>query len=254
MLTLVAGTLTPRPLKGGKRPRRRIQYVPRKSLAMPLLAQEIVADLATESGKRVAVSLIVTVVTAAVTFLLGRYWGRYKANREWRSKEFLDRAIVSLNIFDDGTLKIRTVMEQSLGEMFLNRVAIDKILAAARECTAGVPILPVPVADRWYLLNFALNAVAEQFVAGLLRLDAGLPVTKLRYAVFLTCEVMGPERIRKIRVMMIQERHLREFPYPDTMPNLESPLHDDRVRTLRLAAELFARAPDNFIILEAYTH
>ncbi len=220
---------------------------------MTLFAQDAIADLASESGKRIAISLVVTVVTAAVTFVLGRYWGQYKARREWKAKEFLDRVIVSLNIFDEGRLKIRTVIERSLDEVFLNRVAIDKVLAAAKQCTVEVPILPIPPADRWYLLNYALNAVAEQFVAGLLRLDAGLPVTKLKYAVFLTCEVVGPERIRKVRVMMVREEHLRAFPYPDAMPDLENPWHADRIRTLRAAAALYAREPDHFLILEACT-
>lgn len=218
---------------------------------MPPFAQA--ADLASESGKRIAISLAVTVITAAITFVLGRYWGRYKAEREWRSQEFLDRVIVSLNIFDGGTLKIRTVLERSLDEVFLNRVAVDKVLAAAKQCTVDMPILPVPPADRWYLLNYALNAVAEQFVAGLLRLDAGLPVTKLKYAVFLTCEVVGPERIRKVRVMMVREQHLLAFPYPESLPELENAWHADRIRTLRTAAALYSREPDHFLILEACT-
>ena len=219
---------------------------------MPLFAQEV-ADIASESGRRILISLIVTVVTASLTFVLGRYWGRRKANRQWQSQEFLDRVIVSLNILDDGKLKIRTIFEQGLHEVFLNKVAEEKVLAAAKRCTPDHPILPIPSADRWYLLNYALNAIAEKFVAGLLRLDAGLPVTTLRYALFLTCEVVGPERIRKVRVMLMQEKHLRDFPYTTNMPELENPWHADRIRTMRAAAELYSREPDHFIILEVYT-
>ena len=97
----------------------------------PLFGQDPVLDIANDSGKRIAVAAVVTVVTSAASFVIGRYWGRYKASREWHRKEFLNRVIVSLNIFADGFLKIRTVMERSLEEVFLNQVAIDKVLAVA---------------------------------------------------------------------------------------------------------------------------
>jgi hypothetical protein len=217
---------------------------------LPLFAQEPVLDIANDSGKRLAVAAIVTVVTSVVSFVVGRYWGRYKAHREWRKKEFLNRVIVSLNIFVDGYLKIRTVMERSLEEVFLNQVAIDKVLSAARRCTPDSPLLPIAKADRWYILNFVLNAVAEHFAAGQVRQDAGERVTVVRYALFLTAELVGDERIRKVRAMLVKQEHLTNFPYPDTLPKLENAWHEDRVKTLRKAAELYAKEPDNFLTLE----
>ncbi len=215
-----------------------------------IFAEDVVAQVASESGRRVAVSLVVTVVTATLTFLLGRYWGLYKARREWNSKEFLDRVTVSLNLFDEGALKIRTIMERSLDEVFLNRVAVEKVRAAALACTPARPLLAIPQADRWYLLNFALNAVAEQFAAGLIRLDAGLPVVRVRYALFLTCEVVGDERIRKVRAMLVREDHLKAFPYPAELPRLENPWHATRIDTLRAAAAVYAAEPDQLLTLE----
>src|SRR4051812_9611809 len=151
-----------------------------------------------ETTRRVVVTSLVAAATSTATFFAGRWWGRYKASRQWHAKEFLDRVIVSLNIFADGFLKIRTVMERSVEEVFLNRLAINKVEAAARATTADNPIMPIAKPDRWYLLNFVLNAVAEHFVAGNIRQDAGVPVTVVRYALFLTCEWVGDERIRKI--------------------------------------------------------
>jgi hypothetical protein len=203
-------------------------------------------EVANDSGKKIVISVIVTVVTAALSF----YWGWYKARREWKNKEFLNRVIVSLNIFDDGKLKIRTVMERSLEEVFLNTIAVEKVLKAAKTCTTNQPILPIDPADRWYLLNFALNAIAEHFAMGQVRMDAGLPVTKVQYALFLTCEVVGDERIRKIRAMLIKREHLVAFPYADTLPVLENPWHEDRIKTLRLASQVYAQSPDNFLTLE----
>jgi hypothetical protein len=207
-------------------------------------------EIATDSGKKIVTTIIVAAVTSVASFVVGRYWGRYKAHREWERKEFLGRIIVSLNIFADDLLKIRTVMERSLEEVFLNQLAIEKVLAAARRCTPDNPILPIDKPDRWYLLNFVLNAVAEHFVIGQVKLDAGVPVTGVRYALFLTAERLGEERIHKIRAMLIRQEHLVKFPYPDAMPKLENPWHDDRIKTLRRAAELYAREPDNFLMLE----
>jgi hypothetical protein len=207
-------------------------------------------EIATDSGKKIVTTILVAAVTSVASFVVGRYWGRYKAHREWERKEFLGRIIVSLNIFADDFLKIRTVMERSLEEVFLNQLAIEKVLAAARRCTPDNPILPIDKPDRWYLLNFVLNGVAEHFVTGQVKQDAGVPVACVRYALFLTAEHLGEERIRKIRAMLVRQEHLVNFPYPDTLPKLENPWHDDRIKTLRRAAELYAREPDNFLMLE----
>lgn len=207
-------------------------------------------DVATEMWKKLVITGVVGVVSTLASFLLGRWWGSYKAGREWHKKEFLGRVIVSLNIFADGYLKIRTVMERSLEEVFLNRVAVQKITAAAKLTTTENPILPIPKADRWFLLNFVLNAVAEQFSPGHVKRDAGEKVAVVRYALFLTCEQVGDERIRKVRAMLIRRDLLEAFPYTDSMPSLENPWHADRIKTLRRAAELFQSEPDNFLTLE----
>ena len=207
-------------------------------------------EIGGEVTKRVIIAAIVAAVTSTFTFFAGRWWGRYKAGRQWERKEFLDRVIVSLNLFADGFLKIRTVLERSLDHVFLNPVAVQKVWTAARATTADNPIMPIPKADRWYLLNFVLNAVAEFFVTGQVKQDAGLPVTKVRYALFLTCELVGDERIRKVRAMLVRADVLENFPYPDSLPKLENPWHDVRIATLRRAAELYKKEPDNFLTLE----
>src|SRR5262249_25769398 len=165
-------------------------------------------------------------------------------------KEFLDRIIVSINIFADGFLKIRTVMEKSLDEIFLNKVAIAKVNAAARATSIDKPVMPIPKDDRWFLLSFVLNAIAEHFVTGQIKQDAGLPVTTVRYALFLTCELVGDERIRKVRAMLVKQELLADFPYQDAMPKLEREWHADRIKTLRHAAQLYKAEPDNFLTLE----
>lgn len=215
-----------------------------------LFADLPVVQVADESVRKIAVTLIVAAVSSAASFYAGRWWGRYKAGRQWSRKEFFGRVNVSLNLFADGALHIRTVLERSLEEVFLNDVAVAKVLSAAYRCTHDRPLLPLAPADRWYLLNFVLNAVAEVFAVGQVRRDAGLPVTRVKYLLFLTCEVVGEERIRKVRAMLVKEDVLKSFPYPDALPALENPWHKDRIKTLRLAAEAYAKEPDQFLPLE----
>src|SRR5205085_4994914 len=133
-------------------------------------------EVSAEYTKRVIVTVLVAASTSGATFVFTWWWARRRARKQWHSKQFLDRIIISLNIFADGFLKIRTVMERSLDEVFLNKLAIEKVWTAARATTVDNPIMPIAKEDRWYILNFVLNAVAEHFVAGHIKRDAGQPV------------------------------------------------------------------------------
>jgi hypothetical protein len=192
----------------------------------------------------------VLVATTAASFLLGRWLGMYQARRAWKKKEFLDRLNVSLNAFHDGTLHIRTLLERPLDEVFHNDLAAKKIREACARTTVANPLLPLRPKDCWFLLNFVLNAVAEHFSAGAVRREAGEPVRAVRYALFLTCEVVEAGRMRKVRAMLVRPELLKDFPYAVKMPELEQPWHDVRVRTLRQAADLYHKQPDHFLEVE----
>ena len=202
--------------------------------------------------KRVVSAVVIFFGTTVVSFVAGRWWGKHRARKEWQRKQFLGRVMVSLNSFADDTLKIRTIFERSLEEVFLNPVAIDKVRRASLLTKVDNPLLPMEPKDRWYLLNFVLNAVAEKFCTQLVRFDAGQPLKPVAYLVFLTCEVVGEDRIRKVRAMMVRKDVLADFPYRDGMPKLEQQWHEDRILTLRRAAELYKQEPDNFLTLEVY--
>jgi hypothetical protein len=205
-----------------------------------------------EVERRVVSGIIIFFGTTILSFVAGRWWGKYQAKMQWRKKQFLGRIIVSLNSFTDGWLKIRTIFERSLEEVFLNTIAIDKVRAASLRTTVDNPLLPIAREDRWYLLNFVLNAVAERFSGGLMRYDAGQPLRPVTYLLFLTCEVVGEDRIRKVRAMMLRKDLLENFPYGEDMPQLEQEWHRDRIVTLRRAAELYKKEPDNFLAIEIY--
>jgi hypothetical protein len=114
-------------------------------------------------------------------------------------------------------------------------------------------VLPIAKEDRWYLLNFVLNAVAERFSDAAVRQDATASLRPVTYLVFLTCEVVGEDRIRKVRAMLVRREVLESFPYETVTPLLEREWHTGRVETLRRAAALYRSEPDHFLPLEIYT-
>ena len=192
----------------------------------------------------------VLAISSAASFIAGRWFGQYRASRDWKTKHFLNRLQVTLNGFQDGTLQFRTLLERPLEEVFFNSIAMKKVIAASQRTTVAHPFLEMQKDDAWFLLNFVLNAISEQFSLGVVRKEAGECVKPIRYALFLTCEPVEHGRVRKIRAMLIRPETLREFPYLTEMPKLEQPWHDIRVRTLRRAAELYRARPENFLEVE----
>ena len=202
-----------------------------------------------DTHKKIVSSVVIFLLTTVASFLIGRWYGSIKAWREWDKKHFLERVIVSLNNFSDGTLKIRTIFERGLEEVFTTPLAVAKVRLASKQTKEGSPMLPLAKEDRWFLLNFVLNAIAEKFTDGLVRFDARGDLQAVKYLICLTCEAVGEVRIRKVRVMMIREEVLLSL--PETV-NFESPSQRVRLDTLRHCAEVYRREPDNFLTLEVY--
>ncbi len=207
-------------------------------------------EMTQEFMQKLVLSIGLPILSTVLSFIVGRWWGKYLAQRQWDRKDFGDRIIVSLNLLSENRLRIRTIVERTLPEMFPNAIVVEKIRSAAKRTTVQNPMLPIAKADCWYLLNFVLNHVAEHFVQGVVRMDAGIPVTKVVYGLFLTCEHMGEERIRKVRAMLIRKEFLESFPYPEKMPELENPWHSDRILTLRKASEVYKTNPEQFLFME----
>jgi hypothetical protein len=206
--------------------------------------------LTTDSLQKIGLSIVLPIATTILSFIVGRWWGNYRARLQWARKDFLGRIIVSVNLLNENRLRIRTIMERTLEEMFPNALIVEKVRAAALKTTVDNPMMPIDKEDCWFILNFVLNNVAEHFTDGIIKMDAGLPVTKTTYALFLTSEMVGEERIRKVRAMMLRKDLLENFPYPDSMPELENAWHGDRIVTLRRAAAMYRTNPELFLFLE----
>lgn len=191
----------------------------------------------------------IEVLVGLVLMGLGWAFGKRKARSDWRKREFFHRLNVSLNILMPGEpLQIRTLLEKTCDEVFLNAIATESVSTAARQTRPDNPLLPLPKEDYWQYLNAVLNEVAEKFSVGEIRRDMGLPVTRIKYLLCLTCECAGEMRTRKIRAMIIQKKHLENL--PATQPQLEHPTHITRWETLRVMADQYKKNPWQFIEMD----
>lgn len=185
-----------------------------------------------------------------VLMAVGWFLGNWRARSDWARKTFLHRLNISLNLLRPGEpLRIRTLKEVSCDDVFLNAVATEKVLAAARKTTEQNPLLPLPKEDYWYYLNAVLNEISEQFASGQIRRDMGLPVTIRNYLICLTCEVAGDLRTRKIRAMVVGRDVLEKLLEAEP-PVLEHPRHQTRWNTLKSLAVEFAKNPHQFLDVE----
>lgn len=190
----------------------------------------------------------IKLLTAAAFTTVGWLIGRWRASRRWQRREFFNRLNVSLNSFQNGTLQIRTVMEKTCEEVFLNQVAVERLIRSAQGTTVQDPFVPIPREDRWFYLNAVLNELSERFADGLFRREAGKSGEAVRYVVCLTNECDGEVRTRKIRAMIIRKDRLLDL--PKDPPVLEKPHHAIRWKTLQQMQKRFASDPDFFIEMD----
>lgn len=190
----------------------------------------------------------VKVVTGALLAAAGWYLGRRRARADWTKREFYDRLNISLNTMVDGTLRIRTLSEKRLDEIYLNKVAADAVQSAAQRTTLQDCTLPLSKEDYWFYLNAVLNELSEQFAHGFLLRDLGAPVRTGRYLVSLTSEAAGEVRMRKTRAMVVQKSLLTNL--PGEAPQFESGHHGTRWATLNQLAAEYRKNPWKFIEVE----
>jgi len=210
-------------------------------------------DFFSEVAQKIVVAIAMFCLTTIVSFFIGRWWGAYRARSQWENKHFLGQLNVSFNILQDNKLRIRTLFEKPLEEIFANSILCKNVLEAAKSTTPENPILPLPAKDSWYYLNFVLNSVAEKFSSGFAKLEAGQQVASTYFYLFLTCEIVSEDRLKKIRAMLVRKDLLDNFPYMESLPELEKNYHVDRIKTLRVAAQMLKTNPKAFIPMEIVT-
>jgi hypothetical protein len=178
-------------------------------------------------------------------------WGIYRARREWRTREFMSRFSISLNVLraeENGTmLWIPAAGEYDLEEVFhRNRVAVKIVRKAASAATPEEPFLvTIPEDDRASILNEVANRVEVMLREGSFAALAGLPVRFVPLVLGLTCEKGADVRIRKIRALVVEESLLRRIDRIGEV-RFDKPHHVVRAQTLRRMAKLYCEKPDWF--------
>ena len=178
-------------------------------------------------------------------------WGVYQAWRQWRTREFMSRFSISLNILRDDNgrrvLWIPAAAELDLEEVFhRNRTAVRIVRRAAYATTPQEPVLrTIPYDDRRTILNEVANRVEVMLRDGAFAALAGMPVRFMSLVVGLSCEKGADVRIRKIRALVAEEEFLRGIEGVGEL-KFDKPHHSVRYQTLRHMAKLYAEQPDLF--------
>ncbi len=195
------------------------------------------------------------IIAGALALALGWFWGRWRAMRIWKSKEFKDRAVLALNTLqtEEGKTKLslRTLFEKDLRDVLQNDSMVRIVENAIEKVTPENPLVPIDKEDSWYVLNAILNKIAEQFATGILRRDMSMPIQSKRYVFCITFEKEGGIRMQKTRIMMLQKEHLVNFPEAGEIL-LESEKHSTRIQTLRIMKQEMQKNPHLFMDIELY--
>jgi hypothetical protein len=183
-------------------------------------------------------------VALVVTWLgIGVAYMRRRA--QWRGKQFLARVNFSLNYVADNGLAMRTLLETTAGEVWLNDFGVGRVLAAARRASVDQPFLTLPEAGDLDFANRAvLNVLSERFAEAYLAASLGRPVRVAPYVFGITCEKYGDIRTLKLRVLVIAEETLAALFGNDNRSaslNVPSTILQARLTTLRVMYDLYRK-------------
>lgn len=160
----------------------------------------------------------------------------------WRAKRFTGLVNFSLNYVASGTLQLRTLLETSTAEVWLNEYGVRIVLDAAEKTRADQPfiILKDP-ADMAFAKRAALNVLSEKFADAFLAASLGLSVQTASYYFAITFENFADMRTRKFRILLVEAQSLVGLFGPTApAPVLLDPIHGDRLRVLQEMAKLAA--------------
>jgi hypothetical protein len=178
-------------------------------------------------------------------------WGIYRARRLWRTRDFMNRFSISLNILrqdeEGSVLWIPAAGEYDVEEVFhRNRTGSKIVRQAAYATTPEQPFLvTIPPEDRMSILNEVANRVEVMLCHGSFAALAGLPVQFVPLVLGLTCEKGADVRIRKIRALVVEESLLKNIGKIAGV-RFDKPHHIVRAQTLRKMAKLYEEQPDLF--------
>jgi hypothetical protein len=169
----------------------------------------------------------------------------YRRRSDWAQKQFADQVNFSLNYVIGDMLAMRTLLECTVKDVWLNDFGVKKVRAAARLTTPEQPfILLEDQADRDFVHRAVINTLSERFAAAFVAEALGVPVHTGKFIFAITYERYDIMRTLKFRVLIMEERTLVQLFGPggrgDSL-QVSNPVFLARLKSLRAIYELYAK-------------
>jgi len=183
-----------------------------------------------------------------------------KRRYDWQQGRFAQQVNFSLNMLvDEGgerTLLLRTLLEESAQQVWINDYGVSRVLKAARRTSVDRPFLQIADArDRDMVMIAVLNVLSERFSDAFVARALGIPARTDTFLFGLTWERYGEMKNQKLRVMVIKRSDLQGMFHNQTDAqeiDVAEESHRPRLRTLRQMFELWtsSHADDRSVIGE----
>lgn len=164
-----------------------------------------------------------------------------RKRRDWSRKRFVQQVNFSLNYVEDGTLMLRTLLEASALDVWLNDYGVGLVKNAAAKTTVDQPFLRLSNrSDMAYVKRAVLNVLSERFSEVFIAKAVGRPVETAMFTYGLTWEVYGGIRTQKLRVIIMRTDDLNAMFEGSGGHDLKvvRESHRDRLTTLEIMYRL----------------
>jgi hypothetical protein len=156
----------------------------------------------------------------------------------WARKRFLTQVNFSLNYRVGNSLAMRTLLESTAIQVWLNEYGVASVLRAAAKTTLDDPfIIMQKPADRDFVHRAVLNLLSERFADAYIAAALGVPVRTATFLFVVTFERYAVMRTQKVRVLLAQESFLHELFGPANGAatlEINNQVYGARLQTLRL--------------------
>jgi hypothetical protein len=186
----------------------------------------------------------------SLAFTWGAFAWFYLAKRsDWSRKQFLSQVNFSLNYMSAGRLVMRTLVEVSAQNVWMNDLGVRTVRRAASRTTADQPFVKLAdESDMNFVYRAVLNVLSEKFADAYLAESMGLPVESSEYRFAITMERYSDIRTLKLRVLLVSTRDLENVFAPNPPEGNGVGVHNDlyrsRLQTLQAMHALHRRAGD----------
>ncbi len=139
-----------------------------------------------------------------------------KRRYDWREQRYTQQVNFALNIpvEEDGatTLLLRTLLEDSAANVWINPFGVSRVLKAARFTTPEDPFLRIRDAqERDAVMIAVLNVLSERFSDAFIARAVGLPVKTDVFLYGLTWERYEGMKTQKLRVTIVKRADLESM-------------------------------------------